>query len=66
MSLSVGQEKQEVSIHAVYSRHWPTLTVNATGSIPVVHPINYPYKSMTYDYFKRKYGSVDGLWTVLF
>jgi hypothetical protein len=28
------------------------------GSIPVVHPINYPYKSMTYDYFKRKYGSL--------
>ena len=34
------------------------------GSIPVVHPIIPYYKSMTYDYFWCKYGSVDGLWTV--
>ena len=28
------------------------------GSIPVVHPINFLYKSMTYDYFMQKYGSL--------
>ena len=36
------------------------------GSIPVVHPIISYYKSMAYDSFTGKYGSVDGLWTVLF
>jgi hypothetical protein len=55
-----------VRLYAGLKTHWESVRVNATGSIPVVHPINYPYKSMTYDYFKRKYGSVDGLWTVLF
>ena len=28
------------------------------GSIPVVHPINFLYKSMTYGYFTEKYGSL--------
>jgi hypothetical protein len=30
----------------------------STGSIPVVHPINLSYKSMTYGYFMQKYGSL--------
>ena len=32
------------------------------GSIPVVHPINFAYQSMTYGYFTVKYGSVVGVW----
>ena len=27
------------------------------GSIPVVHPINFPHKSMAYGYFTEKYCS---------
>jgi len=36
--------------------------VNVAGSIPVVHPINFAYQSMTYGYFTVKYGSVVGVW----
>jgi len=31
------------------------------GSIPVVHPIILLYKSITYDYFKRKYDEMIGI-----
>ena len=34
------------------------------GSIPVVHPINFLYKSMTYGYFTQKYGSLTSFWPV--
>ena len=36
------------------------------GSIPVVHPINFLYKSMTYGYFTEKYCSLGSFWAVLF
>jgi hypothetical protein len=36
------------------------------GSIPVVHPINFLYKSMIYDYFTGKYWEFDSILTVLF
>jgi hypothetical protein len=50
--------KQEVRLYAPFNRHWESLGVNVAGSIPVVHPINFLYKSMTYDYFMQKYGSL--------
>ena len=31
------------------------------GSIPVVHPINFSYKSMAYDYFRQKYREMIGI-----
>ena len=36
------------------------------GSIPVVHPINFPHKSMAYGYFTEKYCSLGNFWIVLF
>jgi hypothetical protein len=36
------------------------------GSIPVVHPINFLYKSMIYDYFTGKYWEFDSILKVLF
>jgi hypothetical protein len=31
------------------------------GSIPVVHPIKFLYKSMTYDYLTEEYGEMIGI-----
>lgn len=49
MILSECQEKQEVRLYAPFNRHWESVGIKSTGSIPVVHPINFLYKSMAYD-----------------
>jgi hypothetical protein len=36
------------------------------GSIPVVHPINFLYKSMIYDNFAGKYWEFDSILTIFF
>ena len=45
-------------LYAGLKTHWESVRVNATGSIPVVHPINILYRSMAYDYFNGEYGSL--------
>jgi len=62
MTFSECSEKQEVRFYAHFNRHWESVGVNVAGSIPVVHPINFAYQSMTYGYFTVKYGSVVGVW----
>jgi len=62
MTLSECWEKQEVRFYAPFNRHWESVGVNVAGSIPVVHPINTINKSMTYDYFRCKYGEMIGIW----
>jgi hypothetical protein len=65
MILSECQEKQEVRLYAPFNRHWESVGIKSTGSIPVVHPINFLYKSMAYGYFRQKYWSLGSFWAVL-
>jgi hypothetical protein len=49
MILSECQEKQEVRLYAPFNRHWESVRIKSTDSIPVVHPINLLYKATTPD-----------------
>ena len=66
MILSECQEKQEVRLYAPFNPHWESVRIKSTGSIPVVHPINFSNKSMAYGYFTEKYCSLGSFWIVLF